>query len=55
MQHETFHYPTLDAVRTTAENLARNFAEVLVGRGLPVSQVDCYETPLNCATYLVDE
>ena len=41
--------------RTTAENLARNFAEVLVGRGLPVSQVDCYETPLNCATYLVDE
>ena len=41
--------------RTTAENLARNFAEVLLGRGLPVSQVDCYETPLNCATYLVDE
>lgn len=39
--------------RTTAENLARHFAERLLARGLPVSQVDCYETPLNCATYFV--
>ena len=39
--------------RTTAENLARNFAEVLAARGLPVSQVDVYETPLNCASYMV--
>ena len=39
--------------RTTADNLARHFAERLLARGLPVSQVDCYETPLNCATYFV--
>ena len=37
--------------RTTAENLARWFFDRLAERGLPVSQVDCYETPLNCATY----
>ena len=37
--------------RTTAENLARWFFDSLAERGLPVSQVDCYETPLNCATY----
>ena len=37
--------------RTTAENLARWFCEQLQGRGLPVSQVDCYETPNNCAIY----
>ena len=54
LQREGFTLKMLP-FRTTAENLARNFAEVLVGRGLPVSQVDCYETPLNCATYLVDE
>lgn len=40
--------------RTTAENLARNFFERLQARGLPVSQVDVYETPLNCASYLGD-
>lgn len=40
--------------RTTAENLARNFAAIFAARGLPVSQVDVYETPLNCATYLVE-
>lgn len=39
--------------RTTAENLARNFADILAGRGLPVSQVDVYETPNNCASYFV--
>ena len=39
--------------RTTAENLARYFADRLIARGLPVSQVDCYETPLNCASYFV--
>ncbi len=37
--------------RTTAENLARYFFDRLVGQGLPISQVDVYETPLNCATY----
>ena len=37
--------------RTTAENLARWFAEQLEARGLPISQVDVYETPSNCAIY----
>lgn len=37
--------------RTTAENLACWFFEQLAKRGLPVSQVDCYETPNNCAIY----
>jgi 6-pyruvoyltetrahydropterin/6-carboxytetrahydropterin synthase len=40
--------------RTTAENLARYFAERLLARDLPVSQVDVYETPLNCASYFVE-
>ena len=26
----------------------------LRGRGLPCAQVDVYETPLNCATYLAE-
>ncbi len=37
--------------RTTAENLARYFFDKLGARGLPVSQVDVYETPNNCAIY----
>lgn len=37
--------------RTTAENLARHFAQRLREQGLPVSQVDMYETPNNCAIY----
>ncbi|WP_165056108.1 MULTISPECIES: 6-carboxytetrahydropterin synthase [unclassified Adlercreutzia] len=37
--------------RTTAENLARYFFDKLDARGLPVSQVDVYETPNNCAIY----
>lgn len=40
--------------RTTAENLARHFCDRLCERGLPCSQVDVYETPLNCATYVRD-
>lgn len=39
--------------RTTAENFARYFADRLMEQGLPVSQVDVYETPNNCATYMV--
>ena len=39
--------------RTTAENFARYFADKLAERGIPVSQVDVYETPNNCASYLV--
>lgn len=40
--------------RTTAENLARYLAERLADRGLPVYQLDCYETPNNCATYFAE-
>lgn len=42
---------TMLPCRTTAENLARLFFERLSERGLPVSQVDMYETPNNCAIY----
>lgn len=37
--------------RTTAENLARYVYDRLAEEGLPVCQVDMYETPNNCATY----
>ena len=37
--------------RTTAENLARYFYGRLEQEGIPVAQVDVYETPLNCASY----
>lgn len=37
--------------RTTAENLARYIAERLIADGLSVCQVDCYETPNNCAIW----
>jgi 6-pyruvoyltetrahydropterin/6-carboxytetrahydropterin synthase len=40
--------------RMTAENLARYFCDRLVDRDFPVSQVDVYETPLNCATFYRD-
>ncbi|WP_321971278.1 6-carboxytetrahydropterin synthase [Paratractidigestivibacter sp.] len=42
---------TIVPFRTTAENLARHFADELIARGLPCSQIDVYETPMNCATY----
>lgn len=45
---------TMLPFRTTAENLARHFLERLRERGMPCSQVDVYETPLNCATYVTD-
>ena len=38
--------------RTTTENLARYVCERLTAEGLPVSRVDMYETPLNCATFV---
>lgn len=37
--------------RTTAENLAAYFFDRLAAQGFPVSQIDVYETPNNCATY----
>lgn len=43
--------PTILPFRTTAENLARWICEQLVDQGYAVSQVDCYETPNNCAIY----
>lgn len=42
---------TVFPFRTTAENLARYFAERLIEKGLPVSRVEMYETPNNCAIY----
>ena len=42
---------TILPFRTTAENLACYFAQQLKQKGLPVAQVDMYETPLNCASY----
>lgn len=35
--------------RTTAENLARYFYKTIQDQGFPVSEVEVYETPLNCA------
>ncbi|WP_165247581.1 6-pyruvoyl trahydropterin synthase family protein [Adlercreutzia sp. ZJ141] len=35
--------------RTTAENLAAHFARRLQDAGYPVSRVEVYETPNNCA------
>lgn len=40
--------------RTTAENLAKYFFDRLVAKDFPVSQVDVYETPNNCAMYRAD-
>ena len=37
--------------RTTSENLAKYFFERLAEKGYPVSQVEMYETPNNCAIY----
>lgn len=44
---------TMLPFRTTAENLARYLAERLRDRGLPISRVDCNETPNNRASYVV--
>ena len=50
LQREGFSLTVLP-FRTTAENLARYFCDCLLDQGLPVSQVDMYETPNNCAIY----
>ncbi len=42
---------TMVPFRTTSENLAHWFFDQLAERGLPVSQVEVYETPNNCAIY----
>lgn len=50
LEEESFNL-SIVPFRTTAENFARYFFEKLAQRGLPVSQVDVYETPNNCAIY----
>jgi len=42
---------TILPFRTTAENLARYLFERFAEQGLPIAQVDVYETPNNCAIY----
>ena len=50
LEAETFRLYTVP-FRTTSENFARFFCERLTADGFPVAQVECYETPLNCAIY----
>ena len=45
---------TIMPFRTTAENLARYFYNCLAELGLPVSEIEVYETPNNCAIYCGD-
>ena len=54
LEREEFRL-SLVPFRTTAENFARYFFDKLAAQGLPVSQVDVYETPNNCAIYRKDE
>lgn len=42
---------TMLPFRTTAENLARWFFDGMSAAGMPIAQVDVYETPNNCAIY----
>ena len=42
---------TILPFRTTAENLAHYFYDSLAEKGLPVSEIEVYETPNNCAIY----
>lgn len=42
---------TILPFRTTAENLAHYFYDRLAEKGLPVSEIEVYETPNNCAIY----
>lgn len=42
---------TILPFRTTAENLAHYFYDRLAEKGLPISEIEVYETPNNCAIY----
>ena len=42
---------TILPFRTTAENLAQYFYRALQQKNLPVSCIEVYETPNNCAIY----
>lgn len=46
---------TILPFRMTAENLAKWFFDHVAAEGLPVAQVDMYETPNNCAMYFGEE
>lgn len=50
LESETFRLYLVDW-RTTSENFAKFFYARLENLGLPVTQVDVYETPNNCAIY----
>lgn len=40
--------------RPTAENFTRYFFDEIASKGFPVSRVEVYETPSNCAVYQGD-
>ncbi len=50
LERETFRLYTVP-FRTTSENFAKYFAERMEEQGFKVSQVEVYETPMNCAIY----
>lgn len=50
LERETFRL-FMVPFRTTSENFARYFCGKLEERGFTVSQVEVYETPMNCAIY----
>jgi 6-pyruvoyltetrahydropterin/6-carboxytetrahydropterin synthase len=50
LEEEGFNILPLD-FRPTAENLAKYFWDRLKAKGYPLSCVEVYETPKNCASY----
>ena len=50
LREEDFHLEFLP-FRTTAENFAKHFYELLSFKGYSVRDVAVYETPTNCAVY----
>lgn len=50
LREEEFHLE-LVPFRTTAENFAKHFYELLSFKGYSVKEVAVYETPTNCAVY----
>lgn len=50
LQKEEFHLEMVP-FRTTAENFAKHFYELLTFKGYSVRDVAVYETPTNCAVY----
>lgn len=50
LQEEGFQIITME-FRPTAENFSKYFFDRMIERGYPVSRVEVYETPNNCASY----